>query len=328
MVFKVEPQEIRLDDHPFTDNDCRDFLYGSFETILAVTVIVMAVRYWVKKETLIRKVIQQKIYDGYSGSEGAIKLAKEGYKEMAAHLLYVTSETKIPYFEKHQHLENILFMDAIVSRVEAAAKEHADTLVRKSKQLVAHDDYGIIDASLWKNELKYFMKNVVKVDFDNDPGMDFLSDSDKACLELNIEQKILEVISNSHDSQSHEARFKGGSGLDYERWCSEVLSRHGWNSRTTPATGDQGADIIAEKNGIRIVIQCKYHSSPVSNKAVQEVASSRDFYGANYAVVVTNSSYTRSAKALSASTGVALIHDSDLKNLDNYFAVTAEAASP
>ena len=37
----------------------------------------------------------------------------------------------------------------------------------------------------------------------------------------------------------------------------------------TNATGDLGLDVIAEKQGLRYGIQCKYYSYPVGNIAVQ-----------------------------------------------------------
>lgn len=63
--------------------------------------------------------------------------------------------------------------------------------------------------------------------------------------------------------------------LDSERHCAILLENGGWTTRLTPATGDQGADVVAEKEGIRMVVQCKLYSQPVGNKAVQEVFAAK-----------------------------------------------------
>jgi HJR/Mrr/RecB family endonuclease len=76
-------------------------------------------------------------------------------------------------------------------------------------------------------------------------------------------------------------------------------------------------DVVAEKGGRRIVIQCKLYSQPVGNSAVQEVAAARAHERADYAAVVSNNTYTPAAKQLAASNGVLLLHHSDLQALDH-----------
>jgi restriction system protein len=91
-----------------------------------------------------------------------------------------------------------------------------------------------------------------------------------------------------------------------------IFKKYNWDVHLTKASGDQGADVVAKLNGLKIVLQCKYYSQPVGNKAVQEVYAAKDFYGANIAAVVTNSSYTKSAKQLAHSLKVILFHHDDL----------------
>jgi restriction system protein len=82
----------------------------------------------------------------------------------------------------------------------------------------------------------------------------------------------------------------------------------------TKGSGDQGADVIAEKGGIRVVVQCKWYSQPVGNAAVQEAYAAKAHERTDYAFVVTNNAYTKSAKQLAASTGVGLLHANDLRD--------------
>ena len=84
----------------------------------------------------------------------------------------------------------------------------------------------------------------------------------------------------------------------------------------TKATGDQGADVIAEKDGTHLVLQCKFYSTPVGNKAVQEAFAAQHHYRATVSAVVTNATFTPSAIALAATTGVLLLHYSDLARLN------------
>jgi restriction system protein len=70
-------------------------------------------------------------------------------------------------------------------------------------------------------------------------------------------------------------------------------------------------DIIAERDGKRIVVQCKFYSKPVGNKAVQEAAA-RLHGRADKAIVVSNAAYTKAARQLAGTTGVILLHHDDL----------------
>ena len=74
----------------------------------------------------------------------------------------------------------------------------------------------------------------------------------------------------------------------------------------TNATGDQGLDVIAEKQGLRFGIQCKYYSHPVGNKAVQEAYAGCGYYDCDVPVVMTNSTFTASARELAEQLGVEL----------------------
>ena len=98
----------------------------------------------------------------------------------------------------------------------------------------------------------------------------------------------------------------------FEQHCKAVLIRLGWHAETTKATGDQGADIVANRNGKRIVIQCKKYTGPVGNDAVQQVQAARGYYRAHDAFVVTNSSFTKSAQQLAAVLGVQLLHNTEM----------------
>lgn len=88
-------------------------------------------------------------------------------------------------------------------------------------------------------------------------------------------------------------------GLQFEHRCAELLRYRGFHKVTvTKGSGDQGVDILAQKNGIKFGIQCKYYSHPVGNKAIQEAYAGTDFYDCDKAMVMTNSTFTKAAREL------------------------------
>jgi HJR/Mrr/RecB family endonuclease len=116
--------------------------------------------------------------------------------------------------------------------------------------------------------------------------------------------------------------------LEFERRCAEAMQLSGWTAQTTKSTGDQGADVIAGKRGAKVVLQCKRYTNTVVNKAVQEVFAAKTFLGANFAAVVSNNSYTRSAKELAVKTGVLLLDYSQLREANLLFGFPDDGVPP
>lgn len=193
------------------------------------------------------------------------------------------------------------------AKIKAIVESHFSTLSRKKNQLAIVDDYGNVEDEKWRKEIKYFISKVVKPSF----------------LKENFELRLRDdELSNFIDSLIDFNRSCANgldsniSPLDYEHCCADLLRQHGWDARITQATGDQGVDIVVSKLDIVGAIQCKKYSTPVGNKAVQEVYAGMQYVGAHFCAVVTNAGYTRSAKELAQTLGVLLLHHDELKFLD------------
>lgn len=97
-------------------------------------------------------------------------------------------------------------------------------------------------------------------------------------------------------------------GHDYEYQVANYLRNHGYtNVKVTRASSDFGVDIIAHKKGYKYAVQCKYYSNPVGVGAVQEVVAGKSFYSCDYAMVVTNNTFTQPAQTLAKSNNVILL---------------------
>jgi HJR/Mrr/RecB family endonuclease len=107
--------------------------------------------------------------------------------------------------------------------------------------------------------------------------------------------------------------FEHLTGREFEKYLEKFFSLKGYTVVKTPKSGDQGADLIISKNGIKTVVQAKKHSGKITNKAVQEVISAKNYYGADKCLVITNSSFTRSAVTLALRSGVTLWDGEKLK---------------
>ncbi|WP_408069788.1 restriction endonuclease [Butyrivibrio sp. JL13D10] len=88
-------------------------------------------------------------------------------------------------------------------------------------------------------------------------------------------------------------------GHDFEYYCADLLKEHGFSEvEVTRGSGDFGADILAEKDGISYAIQCKCYDKPIGVKAVQEIYAGKDYYDCMVGAVMTNQYFTAPAVEL------------------------------
>ncbi|MBE7619300.1 hypothetical protein GL297_06600 [Komagataeibacter sp. FXV2] len=190
-----------------------------------------------------------------------------------------------------------------------AIREHARTLGLKRWQLISYDDYGTPQYGKWHREIDYFLNTVIWTL----PTLQGINRQANPQLDDNYRKAIIQAAAANQPNQSGDIPFSDDMDpYAYERACAQVLTNEGWNARATVGSGDQGADVTAECNGIRIVLQCKLYSNAVPNSAVQQVAAARLHYAAQYAAVVANARYTASAQQLARTTDVTLLHHDQL----------------
>ncbi len=139
---------------------------------------------------------------------------------------------------------------------------------------------------------------------------------------LRKKYELKQYVINKYTLESDDNFKKNGlnydnmTGEEFEIFCYKILIKNGYkNVRLTKRTGDQGVDIVATKDFVKYAIQCKCYNQPISNKAVQEIYSGKDFYNCHVAVVMTNQTFTSSAKELAKINNVLLWDRSILNNL-------------
>ena len=126
---------------------------------------------------------------------------------------------------------------------------------------------------------------------------------------LSIQFGIMLIGNNQNGSMDFPAYYDFDSmeGHEFEYWCASLLKQNGFEGvKVTQGSGDQGVDIIAEKDDIKYAIQCKCYSSDLGNTPVQEVCAGKAFYHCQIGVVMTNRYFTQSAQELAQATGTLL----------------------
>ncbi len=278
-----------------------------------------------------------------------LKLDKEFYsvaenpdKEIYESVLYVLSKLNRDFLNNNNYdagefksIEGALtqLSDALIESF-LVSNGYLSKLALKKSQLRYVDDYGdTVDAD-WKRELRSFAstkylglqdfsyKKTLRtlVDYCRDNNLSkYIFQTSKPDFELICDaiEWHVELYEIDRDSDFKESDIDEVMTPEkFEKSVAMHLNILGWDSSVTKLTSDQGADVVAEKNGIRMVVQCKLYSQPVGNDAVQQVFSAKSFYDAEVAIVISNADYTKSARQLSESNGVYLLHYTQLEEFD------------
>ena len=99
------------------------------------------------------------------------------------------------------------------------------------------------------------------------------------------------------------------TGPAFEAFLARLFERLGFRvERVGAGGGDFGADLVLERDGVRVAVQAKnYHSARVGNDAVQQAIAGASYYGCERAMVVTNSTYTRAARLQAAGSSLPVV---------------------
>lgn len=202
--------------------------------------------------------------------------------------------------------------DRARSKLDSLIERHLETLARRRLALVRNDPYGVPELDSWQRECERFLDRVVFPQLTQGQLSALKIHGVKHIIEQIIDRKVLPESNKISQSIGYDDNM---SPIDYEILCSALLSRAGWLCELTKASGDQGVDIIAKQGKCVLAVQCKKYSSPVGNGAVQEVVAAKAHIGATFGVVVTNNTFTRSARELAKTTRTLLLHHSEISLL-------------
>jgi restriction system protein len=181
---------------------------------------------------------------------------------------------------------------------------YATTLKRIRSRSIYKDEYGDPVFDRWRAELDTFVITKVPI-----AGLEH-NDAVRSV----VTAIVLKVLDECQEPPADDTRLMQTTDPKiFEELCAEVFADVGFDVTVNGRSGDQGADVIAALDGYRIVVQCKLYSSPVGNKAVQEVAAARKFYEATVAIVVATQGFTPSARVLAEKLGVVLTQADQLR---------------
>ena len=204
-----------------------------------------------------------------------------------------------------RHLDRPRRLRRLVRRI---TRPHARILALRRRQECFVDAYGNEIRDGWQRERAYFAERTILPKLAA-RGLDPECEARWTEILAVVETVAAKVVLPDEFEAPED-------GIAYERFCASRLREGGWQARPTQASGDQGADIVAERDGLRLVVQCKRYGKPVGNAAVQEVAAAARYWSGDFAAVVSNAGFTPAARKLAAAADVVLLHHDDLAGFE------------
>lgn len=208
---------------------------------------------------------------------------------------------------------------------------HITDLKKDYKRMVRVDAYGLKEETEWKKKTNSIAERILYESYHLElnkifsnlkclPGLSIVYTFPEE-IDLKIEEMANELsfqVEYEVENEGNNEEYKNlllkndMTGMEYEYAIADYINHNStdWSAKVSKGSGDQGLDIMIENNTFHFTIgaQCKYYSTPVGNKAVQEAHAASSYYDTNLSCVITNHSFTKSANNLADRTDVELLH--------------------
>ena len=109
------------------------------------------------------------------------------------------------------------------------------------------------------------------------------------------------------------------SGIEFEKLIKRLLEKMDFEVQETKQTGDGGVDLIAyssdQISGGRYIIQCKRWNNIVGETYIRDLYGVVTAHRANKGILITNSTFSKSAVKFAENLPIGLIDGEMLNNL-------------
>jgi hypothetical protein len=101
--------------------------------------------------------------------------------------------------------------------------------------------------------------------------------------------------------------WKKLTGVEFEDELGELYRRLGYEVSRTPATGDEGIDLILRRPGELVVVQCKQHGKPAGQHFVRDLYGAMMHHGAQKAVLACPAGFTKAVRKFASGKPIELL---------------------
>lgn len=194
-------------------------------------------------------------------------------------------------------------------KIAEAVAEHLPMLARRRAAMVRVDEQGVVEDEAWQQECLRFAEDLVR------PR---LTEAEAAAVAAAGPARLLTAMLGDpgHMERAwYVARLSYHHAMPpsaYEAFCAARLREAGWHCERGPPSDGGGADIVARRDGVTLILRCWKTSAGVRPAVVQDAAAARQRLGADAAAVVSNAPFSSAAIALGAATGTLMLNHAEL----------------
>jgi restriction system protein len=195
--------------------------------------------------------------------------------------------------------------------------------LRAAKSDSTHPDrYGTMLADGWEREKAAFIASRISPRLRN-AGYENMLPALLPAIDTEIERRANALVepslSGADDRMEYANRAQheavDAELSDYASRCTSLLQSAGWTTDPSPPAYNKAVDIFAERDGRKLLLQCKGGVTPVGVEAVQQIFTLKDRRHADIAAIITQAPFTRAAQQMASAAGVHALHDEDLMRL-------------
>ena len=128
------------------------------------------------------------------------------------------------------------------------------------------------------------------------------------------------------DQQRETPNYMGMSGVEFEHFVAALYESLGYQVTVTPASHDNGVDVVARQDGRTYAIQAKRVSRPVGSPVLQRLWGASGHYRVDGAICISTCGFTTHARAFAQGKAIELIDGAGLTALIRKSAELADEA--
>ena len=128
------------------------------------------------------------------------------------------------------------------------------------------------------------------------------------CVAIAVAMKVLPKLAQERRFQALQIDdVDKMDGRTFEHYVARLMESQGYKTTVTPASGDLGVDIVAERDGVRYAVQCKRYSNLIPRTAVSDAVGGAAHYRCTEAMVVTTHYFSTGALQLAQANRCTLV---------------------
>jgi len=202
--------------------------------------------------------------------------------------------------------------------IDKLANEFQTIIERNFKVVSAAYRKSVTSNAFGKKNYEKFAPQLEEYIRDNSKILKKLEEEFEANVQIDGMDSLIEFIERKLEEVDNELNYSDEMDpYEYEHFCASEFKKVGWDAEATQGSSDQGVDVIAIKDGAKLVAQCKKFVKPIGNKAVQEITAGMKYYDASEGIVIAPNGFTNSAEKLAKANDIKLIHHSEIKEIYN-----------